>query len=126
LANQDNGKCHINGIAAESKNATRYKTVGTVRVNADTKALPKRNQAPQYQQQPHEAEQHADPRDRLGMEKFLRADGRPIECGGEHDIEVEEGKWDDHEIRFVDIPELNGLYSLSFQEKDAGQYHPKQ
>jgi hypothetical protein len=60
------------------------------------------------------------------MEKFLRADGRPIECSGENEIEVEEGKWDDQEIRFVYIPELNGFYSLSSQEKDAGQYHPKQ
>jgi hypothetical protein len=60
------------------------------------------------------------------VEKFLRADGRPIECGGEDEIDVEEGKWDDHEIRFVYIPELNGLYSLSLQEKDACQHHPQQ
>jgi hypothetical protein len=60
------------------------------------------------------------------MEKFLRTDGGPIECSGEDEIEVEEGKRDDQEIRFVYIPELNGLYSLPFQEKDAGQYHSKQ
>ena len=46
---QDNRKGHINGIATESKNAVGYEFVGMVSVNADSKALPKGNQAPQEQ-----------------------------------------------------------------------------
>ena len=68
FSNQYNRKGHINGIATESKNAVRYESIGMVSVNADSKALPKGNQAPQEQQKPRQAKQHSGPRDYLGME----------------------------------------------------------
>jgi hypothetical protein len=50
FTNQDNRERHVDGVAAVGKNTSRYKPIGTVLVNADTKALPERNQAPQKQQ----------------------------------------------------------------------------
>ena len=41
LAQQDKPKCHIDGIAAKSENAGRYKVVRVVLVNANTETLPK-------------------------------------------------------------------------------------
>src|SRR5215831_21126791 len=90
------------------------------------KALPKGNQAPQEQQQPREAKQHAGPRDYLGMEKLVRRHSRPVECRGEQDIEIEQGKWRDQEIRLVYMTEFHRFYALSSQDRDSGQYHPKQ
>ena len=49
FSDQDNRKGDINGIATEGKNAVGYESVGMVSVNADSKALPKGNQAPQEQ-----------------------------------------------------------------------------
>src|SRR5215467_14009374 len=48
------------------------------------------------------------------------------ECRGEQDIEIEQGKWRDQEIRLVYITEFHRFYSLSSQDRDSGQYHPKQ
>src|SRR5262245_20129705 len=126
FSNQYNRKGHINGIATESKNAVGYETVGMVSVNADSKALPKGNQAPQEQQQPRQAKQHSGPRDYLGMEKLVRRHSRPVECRGEQDIEIEQGKWRDQEIRLVDMTEFHRFYALFSQDRDSGQYHPKQ
>src|SRR5262249_54180954 len=123
---QDNRKGHINGIATESKNAVGYEPVGMVSVNADSKALPKGNQAPQEQQQPRQAKQHSSPRDYLGMEKLVRRHGGPVECRGEQDIEIEQGKRRDQKIRLVYISESHRFYALSSQDRDSGQYHPKQ
>jgi hypothetical protein len=125
LANQYNCKCHINGIAAESKDAVRYKSVGTICVNADAKTLSERNQAPQQQRWPCQAEEDPDPRDNLGTKKLLRADGRPVEGGGGHDIKIEEGKWHNQEIRLVGNAKFHRLCSVSFQKKDPDQYHSK-
>src|SRR5262249_46296119 len=61
FSNQYNRKGHINGIATESKNAVGYESVGMVSVNANSKALPKGNQAPQEQQQSRQAKQHSSP-----------------------------------------------------------------
>ena len=97
-----------------------------VSVNADSKALPKGNQAPQEQQQPCQAKQHSDPRDYLGMEKLVRRYGRPVECRGEQDIKIEQGKWRDQKIRLVYISEFNHFCALSSKDRDSGQYHPKQ
>src|SRR6266511_3322028 len=126
FSNQDNRKGHINGIATESENAVGYESVGMVSVNAHSKALPKGNQAPQEQQQPRQAKQHSDPRDYLGMEKLVRRHSRPVEGRGEQDIEIEQGKWRDQEIRLVHITEFHRFYALSSQDRDSGQYHPKQ
>jgi hypothetical protein len=60
------------------------------------------------------------------MEKFLSADSGPIERGGEHDIEVEEGKWNNQEISFIYFTEFHCFYPLSPQDEDAGQDHPHQ
>ena len=49
FTDQDNRKCYIDGIAAESENAVRYQSVGMVRIDADSKTLPKGNDAPQQQ-----------------------------------------------------------------------------
>jgi hypothetical protein len=113
FSNQDNRKGHINGIATESKNAVGYEPVRMVSVNADSKALPKGNQAPQKQQQPCQAKQRSDPRNYLGMEKLVRRYGRPVECRGEQDIEIEQGKWRDQEIRLVHITKFHRFYALS-------------
>jgi hypothetical protein len=78
------------------------------------------------QQQARQTKQHSGPRDCLGMEKLARRHIRPMECGGEQYIEIEESKWRDQEIRFVYIAEFHRLYPLSSQSKDAGQYHPYQ
>jgi hypothetical protein len=60
------------------------------------------------------------------MEKLARADVRPMERGGEQDIEIEEGEWWYQEIRLVYIPEFYCFYPLTFQEKDSGQHHAEQ
>src|SRR5262249_26666738 len=126
FSGQDNRKGHINGIATESKNAIGYESIGMVSVNADSKALPKGNQAPQEQQKPRQAKQHSGPRDDLGLEKIVRRHTRPVECPGEQDVEIEQGKWRDQEIRLVYITEFNRFYALSSQDRDSGQHHPKQ
>src|SRR5262245_49261583 len=43
LAQQDEGKCQINGIAAESKNSSRYKFVRVLGIDTDAKTLSERN-----------------------------------------------------------------------------------
>src|SRR5215831_3036369 len=125
FSDQDDRKGHINGIATEGKNAVGYESVGMVSVNADSKALPKGNQAPQEQQQPRQAKQHSGPRDDLGLEKLVRRHGRPVECRGEQDIEIEQGKWRNQEICLVYTTEFHRLYALPSQDGDSGQYHPK-
>src|SRR5262249_39645724 len=50
FSDQYNRKGHINRIATESKNAVGYEPIGMVCIDADSKALPKGNQAPQEQQ----------------------------------------------------------------------------
>jgi hypothetical protein len=55
-----------------------------------------------------------------------RADARQIERSGEQDIEIEEGKGRNQEIRLVDVPELHRFDPLSFKEKDPGQNHSQQ
>jgi hypothetical protein len=47
LANEDEGKGCIDGIAAEGKNAGGYEFIGMVFVDADTKALAKGEKTPQ-------------------------------------------------------------------------------
>src|SRR5262245_57628483 len=60
------------------------------------------------------------------MEKLVRRHSRPVECRGEQDIEIEQGKWRDQEIRLVHITEFHRLYALSSQDEDSRQNHPKQ
>src|SRR5258707_11933549 len=60
------------------------------------------------------------------MEKLVRRHSRPVEGRGEQDIEIEQGKWRDQEIRLVHITEFHRFYALSSQDRDSGQYHPKQ
>ncbi len=43
MAQQDECECHVNGIAAKSKNAGGYEFVRAVGINANTETLPKRN-----------------------------------------------------------------------------------
>jgi hypothetical protein len=121
FSNQYNREGHINGIPTESKNAVGYELVRMVSVNADSKALPKRNQAPQEQQKPRQAKQHSGPRNYVGMEKLMRRHSRPVECRGEQEIEIEQGKWRDQEIRLVYTTELHRFYALSSEDRDSGQ-----
>src|SRR5262245_33049180 len=60
------------------------------------------------------------------MEKWTRADIRPIERGSEQDIEIEEGKRRNQEIRLVSAPKLHRFDPLAFQQKDPGQNHSQQ
>src|SRR5258708_36021884 len=60
------------------------------------------------------------------MEKLVRRHSRQVEGRGEQDIEIEQGKWRDQEIRLVHITEFHRFYALSSQDRDSGQYHPKQ
>src|SRR5262245_3293745 len=60
------------------------------------------------------------------MEKWTRADIRPIERGGEQDVEIEEGKRRNQEIRLVGAPEFHRFDPLAFQQKDPGQNHSQQ
>jgi hypothetical protein len=46
LAQQDEGECDINGITAQTKNAGRYKVVGMLGIDANTKTPPEGDQAP--------------------------------------------------------------------------------
>src|SRR5215471_18257429 len=62
----------------------------------------------------------------IGMEKLVRRHSRPVEGRGEQDIEIEQGKWRDQEIGLVYITEFHRFYALSSQDRDSGQYHPKQ
>src|SRR5262249_54828362 len=50
----------------------------------------------------------------------------PTERGGEQDIEIEEGKRRNQEIRLVGAPELHRFDPLAFQQKDPGQNHSQQ
>src|SRR5262249_35668393 len=59
----------------------------------------------------------------LGMEKSARADIRPIERGGEQEIEIEQGKRRNQEIGLVGAPELHRFDPLALQQKDPGQNH---
>src|SRR5262245_62156839 len=81
------------GLRLKAKTPSVYESIGMVSVNANSKALPTRNQAPQEQQQPRQAKKHSGPRDYLGLEKLVRRHSRPVECRGEQDIEIEQGKW---------------------------------
>jgi hypothetical protein len=126
FSDQDKRKGHINGIATEGKNTIRYQFVGIVSVNADSKALPEGNQTPQDQRQPRQANQHAGPRACVGVEELARDHSRPIERGGEQDIEIEQGKWRDQEIRLIYTTEFHHFYPLSSQNGDSGQKHPNQ
>jgi len=60
------------------------------------------------------------------MEKSTRADIRPIERGGEQDIEIEQGKRRNQEIGLVGAPELHRFDPLALQQKDPGQNHSQQ
>src|SRR5262245_10494276 len=60
------------------------------------------------------------------MEKWTRVDIRPIERGGEQDIEIEQGKRRNQEIGLVGAPELHRFDPLAFQQKDPGQNHSQQ
>src|SRR5262245_6630624 len=60
------------------------------------------------------------------MEKCTRADIRPIERGSKQDIEIEEGKRRNQEIRLVGTPELHRFDALAFQQKDPGQNDSQQ
>src|SRR5262249_40276356 len=102
LAQQDGPKRHIDGIARERKDARCNEFVGVVCVDADPKTSPEGDQAEEEQQQPHGADEYADPGEGLGIEELLLADHGPTERGGKHDVEVEEGKWGDEEVLLVD------------------------
>jgi hypothetical protein len=54
------------------------------------------------------------------MKKFFLTDGRPVERGGQHGIEVKQGERRNQEIRLVDLAEFPGLCALQPQKKDAG------
>jgi hypothetical protein len=123
LAHQDNRKCHINGIAAESKNTGRDQLAGMLHIDANTKTLPERNCAPQKQQQPHQAQKHPELGDYPGMEDFLRADTRKIECSGKNEIEIEKSKRRNQEICLVYLAEIHRVNPFSFHQQDSGQYH---
>src|SRR5262249_25826238 len=60
------------------------------------------------------------------MEKWTHADIGPIERGGEQDIEIEEDKRRNQEIRLVGAPELYRFDPLAFQQKDPEQNHSQQ
>src|SRR5262249_27740249 len=60
------------------------------------------------------------------MKKWTHADIRPIERGGEQDIEIEEDKRRKQEIGLVGAPELHRFDPLAFQQKDPGQNHSQQ
>src|SRR5262249_5992049 len=51
------------------------------------------------------------------MEKSARADIRPIERGGEQEIEIEQGKRRNQEIGLVGAPELHRFDPLGFSRK---------
>src|SRR5262249_39285782 len=58
--------------------------------------------------------------------KLTCGDVRPIERSGEQDIEIEEGKRRNQEIRLVGTPKLHRFDPLAFQQKDPGQNHSQQ
>src|SRR5262245_20749460 len=60
------------------------------------------------------------------MEKWTHADIRPIERGGEQDIEIEEDKRRKQVIGLVGAPELHRFDPLAFQQKEPGQNHSPQ
>src|SRR5215831_6101362 len=103
------------GLRLKAKTPSVMSLSGWSVVNADSKALPKGNQAPQEQQQPRQAKQHSGPRDDLGLEKLVRRHGRPVECRGEQHIEIEQGKWRDQEIGLVYTTEFHRFNALSPQ-----------
>jgi hypothetical protein len=47
LADQNDGKGHVNWVAAECENAVRYQSIRMVCVDANPKALPEGKEAPQ-------------------------------------------------------------------------------
>src|SRR5262249_10894558 len=90
------------------------------------KLLPKRYQAEQEQQQPHYAEEYADPGEGLGVEELLLTHRGQTERGGKHDVEVEESKWGDEEVLLVDLAEMHRPDPASSHQQDAGDNHSEQ
>jgi hypothetical protein len=70
-----------------------------------------------------QAKRDADPGDCLGREEFLRTHDRPVEGCSKDEIEIEQRKWRNEEIGLVELAELHGLDSSSFQQNDASQHH---
>jgi hypothetical protein len=73
------------------------------------------DETPKLQQQADQTQEDADPREDFGMEEFLLADGGESECGGEDDVEVENGKRRNQEILLVDAAEMHRVAPASFQ-----------
>jgi hypothetical protein len=61
LRARSKSKCHINGIAAESKNTGSYKLVRVDWINTNAEALAKRNKADKQENQSRKAKEHASP-----------------------------------------------------------------
>lgn len=55
------------------------------------------------------------------MKELLPAYGGQMECGGEHEIEIEDGEWWDQEILLVQSSEVHRLDSLQLHKQGAGQ-----
>src|SRR6516225_5189190 len=120
LAQQDKPECHINGIAAKGKDASRYKFVRMVLINANTEALPERNETQEQQKQSCQAQKHSGPGDYCGLKKFLPADGRQIKRSGKHDVKIKTGERRNQEIVFVYCAEMHRFDPFSSHQHDSG------
>ena len=126
LAKQDGPERYIDGIARKRKEACCNEFVGVVCVDANAKTSPEGYQAEQEQQQPHYAEEYADPGEGLGVEELLLTHRGQTERGGKHDVEVEESKWGDEEVLLVDLAEMHRPDPASSHQQDAGDNHSEQ
>jgi hypothetical protein len=123
LSEQHAAECDIKWIPAERKYARGYELVGMIDVDADAKTLAKPNQAEQEEDNACEAKDDSDPGNDFGLEEPLGADGREVECGGKHGIEIEKGERQNQEVRLVNSANMHGPGSCSSHQDNSGQYH---
>src|SRR5262245_40751861 len=123
LSEQHAAKCDIKWVPAERKYARGYELVGMIDVDADAKTLAKRNQAEQEEDYACEAKDDPDPGNDLGLEEPLGADGREVECGGTHSIEIEKSARRNQEVRPVNSAKMHSPGSLSSHQDNSGQHH---
>lgn len=125
LPQENDGKGHVDRIAADGEAAGGDELVGSILIDAHPKAAPKRNQRPEQQRQPRRAEEHAHPRDGRGLEEHLPADRWQMKRRREHQVKIKKSEWRDEKIRLVDFAELHRLDTLAFQLEGSGYNHPQ-
>src|SRR5262249_55035576 len=100
-----------------------YESVRSLGVDANTKALSERHEAPEQQRQACQEQQHASPRSHFRMEELLVAHRWPVEHRRKDDVEIEQDERRDQEIFLVRAAKMNCPDPSSLHECGSGQDH---